>query len=126
MSLRKKWVSHVFLQCLIRDLILSTKTVSATVGDEEDFTTGREERAVPRRTLAADSWALDRYDMPVIQIKTNRLLKESNLVQVALANTKWGAGNVNYSVLAPQEELNPWPLSNTEASLSKLKAHSRS
>lgn len=62
---------HDFIQSLIRDLILSTKTVSATVEGEEDFIRREEGRAVPRRILATDSCALDRYDMPVIQININ-------------------------------------------------------
>lgn len=62
---------HDSLQYLTFDLILSTNTVSATVEGEEDFITRREGRAVPRRILAADSCALDRYDMPVIQIQIN-------------------------------------------------------
>lgn len=60
---------HVFLQCLIRDLILSIKTVSATVGGEEDFITPREGEPVPKRILAIDSCALDKYDIPVAQIE---------------------------------------------------------
>jgi len=60
---------HVFLQCLIRDLILSIKTVSATVGGEEDFITPRDGELVPKRIFATDSCALDKYDIPVTQIE---------------------------------------------------------
>jgi hypothetical protein len=56
---------HVFLQCLILDLILSTKTVSATVGGEEGFIAARDGKPVPKRILATDSCSLDKYDMPV-------------------------------------------------------------
>lgn len=62
-------VLHVFLQWLIRDLILVTKIVSATEWGEEDFITPRDDEAVPRRIFATASCALDRYDMPVAGIE---------------------------------------------------------
>lgn len=55
-----------FFQCLIRDLTLSTNTVSATVGrKEEDFTTWFKVIGLAIRTFASNSCALDKYDIPI-------------------------------------------------------------
>lgn len=55
----------VFIQCLTRDLILSTKTASATERAEEDCSTHLLGTRFPIRAIEADSCDLDKYDMPV-------------------------------------------------------------
>ena len=55
------------LQFLTRDLILPTKTVSATVDGEEGTVMGSGKIGFPERNLDADSCSLDKYEIPVHQ-----------------------------------------------------------
>jgi len=50
---------------LTRDLILPTKTVSATVAGEEDTVTESANIGFSERNFDADSCALDKYEIPV-------------------------------------------------------------